>query len=301
MIHFPPHPLAAQIQRKLPADLRKHFAVCAAEEVTSTNTVLKQYAASAAADQKPIIPTLLLARSQSSGRGRMGRSFHSPGGTGLYMSVLLVPDMPPQKALRLTTAAAAACADAADALRGADTVARDGAVGIKWVNDLYLDGKKICGILAESALTPAGDALSWAVIGIGINILPPENGFPGSIAGTAGSLLPPGCTVDTDEVLTTLCADILVRLNAYLDPMASDDILAAYRRRSVLDGHAVLVRPAGSLGGAEIPATVLGIDEDFGLCVRYEDGTVAVLSSGEVLLHPQDNTEQSARASVHLR
>ena len=298
------HPLAVSTAQKLPSDIRRTYRICAADEVTSTNTLLKEAAAAAIAAGAPIVPTVLLARRQSGGRGRLGRSFHSPDGTGLYMSVLLKPDIPPADAARLTTAAAAACADAADRVRGDGAVCAHGAVGIKWVNDLYLGGKKCCGILAEAALTPNADAFAWAVIGIGINLLPPKNGFPADIADSACALFDENDSTDPDDLIAGLCAEILCRLTDALSPENKEQVLLAYRRRSILDGQAVLVRPASSLGGDEIPAVVEGISDDFGLCVRYEGGERAVLSSGEVVLSKDDGSApavQSARASVHLR
>ena len=291
------HPLAQRITEQLPTDIRSVYRICAADEITSTNTVLKETAAAALRNGENIVPTVLLARRQSGGRGRMGRSFHSPDGTGLYMSILLTPDVRPCDAALLTTAAAVACADACDAVRGKT----DGTVGIKWVNDLYLDDKKICGILAEAALTPTADAFSWAVIGIGINLLPPTDGFPDEIANTACALFDTDHVTDTDALLSRLCADITVRLMHSLAPSQRNAVLDTYRRRSILDGRAVLVRPASSLGGAQIPATVTGISDDFGLCVRYENGEEAILSSGEVVLQDGGKSVQSARASVHMQ
>ena len=296
------HPIAIRTNAYLPKALAEQFHVCAADELTSTNTVLKEYTASAAAEGKQISPTVLIARTQSGGRGRLGRSFHSPGGTGLYMSILLIPTLPPRESLCLTTAAAAACADAADAVRRSTDPTLSGEIGIKWVNDLYLNDKKICGILAEAALTPQGDTLAWAVIGIGINLLPPKGGFPDEISHSAGALLHTDTDLDTDDILAQLSADILRRLMEYLDPTKKETVLSVYRRRSVLDGRAVLVRPAGSLGGEEIPAVVCGIDDEFGLIVRYADGRESVLSSGEVVLCGEGiaSAIQTSRASVHL-
>lgn len=304
MPDYEAHPLAVRVKESLPQQLRSIFRICAADEVTSTNTILKEHAASAVSAELPIRPTVLIARSQSCGRGRLGRSFHSPEGTGLYMSILLVPShsMPPAESLYLTTATAAACAEAADTIRCPDDIQQRGTVGIKWVNDLYLSDKKICGILAEAALTPMADALAWAVIGIGINLLPPKDGFPEDLCQTAGALFSSDHTLLTDALIARLCADIVCRLTDYLDPTQKNNVRAIYRQRSVLDGRAVLVRPASSLGGAEIPAAVIGIDDDFGLMVRYEDGHEAVLSSGEVVMRDNGSASamQSARASVHL-
>ncbi len=302
MRNYESHPLAAQIKAALPPALSSRFRICAADEVTSTNTVLKEYAAAAVTGSQQITPTVLLARKQTGGRGRLGRTFHSPNGTGLYMSILLVPTVPPAEALYLTTATAAACAEAADAIRSTYGMQTRNNVGIKWVNDLYLDDKKICGILAEAAMTPAMDALSWAVIGIGINLLPPTDGFPDELSHTAGALFPSNHPIDTDTMLASLCADVVRRLMTYLESDKRAEVLAVYRQRSVLDGRAVLVRPASSLGGEEIPATVLGIDDDFGLVVRYADGTESALSSGEVVVSGDGGVSamQTARASVHL-
>ena len=304
MPDYEAHPLAVRIKESLPQPLRTVFRIYAADEVTSTNTVLKEIAASAIQENMPIRPTVLIARSQSGGRGRLGRSFHSPGGTGLYMSILLVPShsMPPAESLYLTTATAAACAEAADAIRCPDDIQQRGTVGSKWVKDLYLADKKICGILAEAALTPKADALSWAVIGIGINLLPPKDGFPDDLSRTAGALFSSDSRRNADELLTMLSSDIVSRFMDYLDPAQKNNVRAIYRKRSVLDGRAVLVRPAASLGGEEIPATVIGIDDDFGLMVRYENGHEAILSSGEVVLCDNGSAAamQSTRASVHL-
>ena len=156
--------------------------------------------------------------------------------------------------------------------------------------------------MAEAALTPTMNALSWAVIGIGINLLPPTDGFPDNLSRIAGTLFPADHPIVTDVVLSELCADIVCRLVSYLEPGKKTDVLAVYRQRSVLDGRAVLVRPAGSLGGDEIPATVCGIDDQFGLIVRYEDGQKAVLSSGEVVMCEDGGiaAAQTSRASVHL-
>ncbi|MBR5869689.1 MAG: biotin--[Clostridia bacterium] len=302
MLALSSHPLAVRIAQRLPSSIRQVYRICAADEVTSTNTLLKEAASDAIRAGEDICPTVLLARRQSGGRGRLGRSFHSPDGTGLYMSVLLTPDLPPADAARLTTAAAVAAADAVDAVREAYAHQNHGLCGIKWVNDLYLGDKKCCGILAEAALTPTADAFAYAVIGIGINLLPPTNGFPEDIADSACALFDQSDKIDTDDLLARLCAGILCRLTEALAPENKNDVLSAYRRRSILDGRAVTVRPASSLGGEEIPATVLGIDDDFGLIVRYEDGCVAHLSSGEVVLCGDGGASavQSARASVHL-
>ncbi|MBR7002868.1 MAG: biotin--[Neisseriaceae bacterium] len=145
------------------------------DETTSTNTVLKQMAADGAKDG-----TVYLAARQTQGRGRMGRSFFSPDG-GLYFSMLFRPKMNPATSLLLTVAAAVAVAEAMDEVF--DTQSK-----IKWVNDVYVNGKKVCGILAESQLDPSKPTEQAVIVGIGINVCAPKDGFPTEIENRAGAL-----------------------------------------------------------------------------------------------------------------
>lgn len=231
------------------------------ETSPSTNTELKDLAAAGAPEG-----TVLIAHRQTAGRGRLGRSFFSPAHTGLYLSVLLRPQCSLKEALRLTPIAAVAAARAADALCGT-------AVGIKWVNDLYLDGKKVCGILTECTPDPQTGEPLYVICGAGFNLFPPKEGFPSEIASLAGSL-----TATRDPTLRPrLAREFAQRLReGMLQPF--DEILEEYRRRSVLIGKTV-VSPTASFPGR---ATVLGIDDEGGLCIRCADGTERVLTGGEV-------------------
>ncbi len=252
-----------------------YYRITVEDTLPSTNTALKALAANGAC-----AGTVLIARHQTGGRGRLGRSFHSPTGTGLYMSVLVRPNLSVRDALSLTTATAAVCADAFDALRTPTLPPAK----IKWVNDIYCptqngDAKKVCGILCESALIPGSEALDYAVIGIGVNLLPPPGGFPADIAHVAGALFE---EADQACELSRLTAEILNRLLPAAEAPCSPVFADAYRARSLLDGQRILVRPASSLGGTETPATAVCVESDLGLRVRYGDGTEAVLYSGEV-------------------
>ena len=115
--------------------------------------------------------TAIVAQEQTHGRGTHGRSFFSPPDTGLYMSIVLRPDESVTDALFITTAAAAACAEAIESIFEAKAE-------IKWVNDIYVDGKKVCGILTEGLLRPDGSGIEYAVLGIGINVYKPRQDFP---------------------------------------------------------------------------------------------------------------------------
>ena len=146
------------------------------DRVDSTNSAMKRMAAEGAPHG-----SVLIANEQSAGRGRMGRSFYSPPGTGIYMSLLLRPHTDAQRATLVTASAAVAVAEAIEQLAGEP-------VQIKWVNDIFLDDKKISGILTEAAFGLESGVPEYVVVGVGINACAPEGGFPPELAEIAGSL-----------------------------------------------------------------------------------------------------------------
>jgi BirA family biotin operon repressor/biotin-[acetyl-CoA-carboxylase] ligase len=235
------------------------------EHLPSTNTTARELAKDGAADG-----TVVIADRQSAGRGRLQRAFFSPEGTGLYMSVIVRRDLPATDALRLTTMAAVATAQTIECMIGRQ-------VGIKWVNDIYLDGKKVCGILTEGSILPGEKKLQYAVIGIGVNITPREGGFPPEIAHIAGAILP--SVDDAESARSTLAAGILNRLMFLLDQDDPNLCLDEYRRHLILRDRDIIV-----YGADETPrfARALDIDEEYRLLVRFEDGSQAALDSGEV-------------------
>lgn len=231
--------------------------------VTSTMTVCKQAADAGAPEGRVII-----AETQTAGKGRMGRSFYSPAGSGIYFSILLRPQFSAEKSLLITTCAAVACALAIEEVTGQDAQ-------IKWVNDIYVDGKKVCGILTEASLDLENGGLHYAVLGIGINLMPPEEGFPAGIKDKAGSLLhsAPG-----GDIRCRMAAAVLNRFFDMYPRILEKNFLNEYRRRSMLMGQTVDVLRSDSIR----TATVQGIDDDFALIITYEDGTTTHLSSGDV-------------------
>jgi len=224
------------------------------DEVDSTNSRLFELA-----NEGLEAPAVLSARRQTAGRGRQGRVFFSQPG-GLYMSLLLRPTCPPEKLFTLTPAAAVAASEAIEALTGIK-------VGIKWVNDLYLRGKKVCGILTEVQ----GGAV---VVGIGINLWPPEGGWPEELRDKAGALLS-APDENIRRALVPRIAEGLVSL--WQDGIPSANLLADYRSRSILDGREVEYSQDGHL----LRGRVTGITEDFGLMIDA-CGIPHVLTSGEV-------------------
>lgn len=222
--------------------------------VTSTNSILKEEAKCGKEEY-----SVLIASTQTEGRGRMGRSFFSPDNSGLYMSVLLRPNGVINP-VHITTDAAVAVATAIERVSGKTT-------GIKWVNDIYIDGRKVCGILAESSL---GEN-SFVIMGIGINVSPPESGFPDDIKMRAGSIF--------EEKEEYLREKIAVEILKELYFVKSDaDTLNEYRSRSIIIGKEIdIIKNDTAERGV-----ALEIDNDYSLVVKKEDGSIEKLSSGDV-------------------
>ncbi len=235
------------------------------EEIDSTNTYCKQIARAEGAAHG----TVVIAAAQSGGRGRLGRHFFSPKGTGLYLSLILRPQWDVRTAALVTPCTAVAVAEAVDALCGADTQ-------IKWVNDLYLGGKKLCGILTESAVKADG-TLDFLVVGIGLNLRAMQAHLPEELRPEVTSI-----EEETGCILTPMEAAqaVLVRLAQAYTQLPERKFLEKYRKRSMLTGKRVTVRDAH--GGVRGAARVLGIDEECGLVIEWADGIQTILHSGEV-------------------
>jgi len=238
------------------------------QEVSSTNTLLKERAAAGAPHG-----AVLIAGAQKSGRGRMGRAFFSPGGTGLYLSVLLRPTLLAEDALLLTAAAAVAAAEAAEELSGRSCA-------IKWVNDIFCNGKKVCGILTEAALDLESGGLEYAVVGAGFNLSPPPGGFPEDLLPVAGALFD-GPTPPDGRA--RLAAGFLRRFLCSYQGLPDPAFLDGYRARSLLTGRRVAL---SSHPGEAF--TVTGIDERCRLLVRDGQGRFRAVASGEASALPVD-------------
>ena len=230
----------------------REITVRALEEVDSTNLRLKEAARAGIARA----PSLLTADSQTSGRGRLGRTFVSPPGAGLYMSLLCSPPEGTGSG-GVTILAAVAVCRAIEELTGLRPK-------IKWVNDLFVNGNKVCGILAEAVGRDA-------IVGIGVNLIAPPGGYPPE-AGAAGAL---GAPVDRG-LLAGRIARYLLDGFTRPDP---DAVLDAYRARMPLTGHRVRCLRDGK----EKNVLVTGVAADGGLMIRDENGH-AVLRAGEVTL-----------------
>lgn len=242
------------------------FSIDVYKSLDSTNTLLKKLAGQGAPEGKVIV-----AEEQTAGRGRLGRSFFSPAGTGIYFSLLLRPGVSASDATRITTAAAVAVALSLEAVAGVNA-------GIKWVNDVFVDGKKVCGILTEGAFDMESGGMEYAVLGIGVNIAPPQGDFPPelrSIARAVSETAVPG-------LKSRLIAEILKRFWGYYKNLTDKSYLADYKQKSFILGQEVDVLA----GDSTRRATALDIDDDCRLVVRYDDGSTEALNSGEVRIKP---------------
>lgn len=231
--------------------------------VTSTNTVAKEYAVNGCAEGKVII-----SEEQSEGKGRKGRAFYSPKDNGLYMSVVLRPKIDPADALLITTASAVAVAEAIEELTAQSAQ-------IKWVNDIYCGGKKVCGILTEASFDLESRRLDYAVLGIGVNIKIPQEGFPKNLKAIAGAISDE--QTDLGDMRNRLAGTILRNFFRYYPCLEQKNYLQDYKKRSMLLGMEIVI-----LGQTEELATAIDIDENCQLIALTHSGETKVLSSGEV-------------------
>ena len=248
-----------RIKRRIEKELRRNtgldFAVFCFDLIDSTNTEARRYALSGGS-----APAVFIAREQSAGRGRMGRSFYSPSATGLYLSVLL--DIQPDDAVRLTTSAAVAVRRAV--LRTANTDLK-----IKWVNDLYLLDKKVAGILAEAIVA---DGRPLTVLGVGINLCTDFGST--ELEGIAGSI---GAS---EDIRIPLATSFIRELCSVLFRETPTDIIKEYKENScVIEKPIVFTENGNSFFGRAVDITEQGH-----LRVQLEDGREKTLSSGEISL-----------------
>ena len=252
-----------QILQKLTAECPWRDTLHWFPTIDSTNTRAKELAKQGAPQG-----TVLVAGSQTAGRGRMGRTFQSPDGQGVYLSVILRPNCAPTELMHLTCAAGVAMVNAVEAACGIRPQ-------VKWINDLVVGTKKLGGILTEMSL--ANGIVEYAVVGIGINCLQKQQDFPDEIAAMATSLslicekpVPPAkLAAAMVHELWKMEATLLTGKQAWM---------AAYKANCITLGKDIQVLRADAV----LPGKALDIDSDGGLVVQYADGTVGTVAAGEV-------------------
>ncbi len=239
----------------------KRYCVNVYNSVTSTNDIVKE-----AANQNVSEGLVVIAEEQTKGKGRLGRKFFSPSVSGIYMSILLRPNEKLKNHLLITTGAAVAVCRAIEIVASKKTY-------IKWVNDIYYKDKKICGILTEASFNVSEGKLLYAVLGIGINVSLPENGFPDDISNVAGAL----CD-DNSIDKAHLTAEIINQFDLIYKDLDNKRFLDEYISRNFIIGKDINILR----NNVSIKAKAVGIDSDCNLIVEYGDKITEHLSSGEV-------------------
>lgn len=237
-------------------------------DIGSTNDYLREKAAQGKGEGYSVV-----AGAQTRGKGRTGRSFYSPADTGIYLSLLLRPkDCGPAQAVKFTTMAAVAACEAIEKVSHRSPQ-------IKWVNDIYIDGKKVSGILTEASVSLENGSLEYVLLGIGINVYPPEKGFPQELRETAGSVFQERKSDGKNQ----LTAGFLNRLMEIYTKEETGEYAEEYRKRSMVLGKRIqILTPEGEKG-----ARALEIDKDCRLLVEYEDGNRELLRAGEIRIRPE--------------
>lgn len=212
--------------------------------------------------------TVVLAEEQTRGRGRMGRSFYSPPQSGIYLSLLLRPDVAANEAVLLTTGASVGVCRAIKKVTGLD-------VQIKWVNDLYYGGRKIVGILTEAVTNFENGQFEFVIIGIGVNFKQPEAAFPEEIKEIAGTLFE-----EKPDALTRnrLAAEIINEVLSICEDLTNRNFLEEYKTHSMVLGKQIKVFRNHQW---EV-ATALDISDEGGLIIRNQFGQAETLNSGEI-------------------
>lgn len=234
--------------------------------VTSTNDIIMEYGKNGYNEG-----IVVVADYQSKGRGRKDKIFYSPANTGSYFSILLRPNIHFSDALFITTAAAAAVTEAFKILYNIDTQ-------IKWVNDIYYNNKKICGILTEAHFDMESGIIDYAALGIGINIFKPKENFHKDIINIAGAAF--AANTFDNKIRCQVTAKVIDTFYEYYKNLSDMKFLEIYKSRSFLTGKNITI----DKNGVKQKASVKGIDNKCRLQVVFENGTEENLSSGEVSL-----------------
>ena len=237
------------------------------DEVTSTNILAKHLSC-----DNPEKTCVIIANSQTQGRGRRGRIFYSPSDTGIYMSFLINPIKFSQETVKVTIAAAVAVKEALENITQCSPK-------IKWVNDIFINGKKVCGILTEAVTDIETNEISWIVVGIGINVT--TNSFPNEIDSIAG------CVSHSIISRNKIAAEVINRFLSYYQDLSNPQIIKEYKNSSLILGKTITY----TKNNVEYTAVAEDINDSGNLIVDC-NGVKDILTSGEVSLHSSSFTDK---------
>lgn len=230
---------------------------------SSTNEVAKKLALSVAKHG-----TVVISEEQTQGKGRMGRSFYSPANTGIYMSIILRPTLTAMDSVLITTSSSVAICDAIHKVTGIECQ-------IKWINDIYINNKKIGGILTEASTNFESGTIDYLILGIGINFNNPKDDFPDNLKEIAGSLYKGNSNGINRNML---CAEILNNILSIIPKIKDYDFISEYKKRSIILNQEIMYIS----GGIYSKGKAIDINNDGSLVIKHDDGSIKILNSGEV-------------------
>ena len=242
-------------------ELKSKIKIDVLEKATSTNSLVKEKANECEEG------FVIIAGEQSAGRGRLGRSFFSPGDSGVYMSLLLKPKIKPEDAVQITTAAAVSVCKALESMNIKNSK-------IKWVNDIYISNRKVCGILTEASFNFQSGMLDFAVLGVGINIYEAKEGYPDEIKDIAGAVF----SEREENLRNKFIAEFLNIFFGYYESLSSKTHLQEYKEKSFVLGKEITIMQ----GEKTRYGMAIDIDENCNLIVELSDGKTEKLCSGEI-------------------
>ena len=240
----------------------KNISIALYKTIGSTNTEAKLLAVKNAGHG-----TTIIAEEQTEGRGRFGRSFFSPADSGIYMSIILRPELNIENSVLVTTAAAVAVCKAVEKFTNASA-------RIKWVNDIFIDDKKVCGILTEAVTNFESGMMDSIVVGIGLNVKTKNEDFPLELQDIAGSILDD----EQNSIRNQLAAEIINQVLNIAGNLKDKSYMQEYKDRSMILGERILYKKDNDWQ----EGCALDIDNYGGLIVYTSDGQKLTLNSGEV-------------------
>jgi len=264
------------ILSRLPEELQSKFIskLFIFDSLESTNITAKEMALAGATHG-----TAVIANYQTAGKGRGGKSFHSPSGSGIYMSSVLDTSVLGFSTPTLVTAHAAVCV--CETIESLSSKVPQ----IKWVNDVFIGGKKVCGILTEAVTARAvvrntGGQFPSVIVGIGVNFVTPADGFPTELQSIAGSVFGLDVPPVTRE---QFIAGLITRIAYPSDGFNENEMLDKYRQRMLLLDKRVLIRGSGMAESADsFEATAIAVDDMGQLVIKKDSGEILSLIAGDV-------------------
>ena len=231
--------------------------------ISSTNEIAKNLALSGAKHG-----TVVISEEQTAGKGRLGRSFYSPANTGIYMSIILRPNLTAMDSVLITTSSSVIICESIKKVTGIDCQ-------IKWINDIYLNNKKVAGILTEASSNFESGTIDYLILGIGINFNQPKDDFPDELKSIASSLFNNN---NNNINRNMLCAEIISNILDMIPRIKNYDFISEYKKRSIVLNQEIIYISSGisSKGKA------ININCDGSLVVEHDDGSIKILNSGEV-------------------